>query len=143
VLSSNRICGFVHFSDLNDELVKLPLFVLLAAVERRLWHKIRAGLTEEELRKALTPERFDQVFRRFEEAREENVDRDLEGLLFFGEILKLAKNRGLLPSVSSDDRGRLNDVRNRVAHHDRLLIEKHKDMRKLVKVRDLCRRLIS
>jgi hypothetical protein len=143
VLSANRICGFVHFSDLNDELVKLPLFVLLAAAERRLWHRVREGLTEAELEDALVPERLEQVLERFEEAKEQRADRDLEGLLFFGEILKLARNRGLLPQVSSDDRGRLNDIRNRVAHHDRLLIEKHKDVRKLAKIRDLCRELMS
>lgn len=143
VLSANRICGFVHFSDLNDELVKLPLFVLLAAAERWLWRKVREGLTEAELRSALVSDRLEQVLKRFKEAREQRADRDLEGLLFFGEILKLAKNRGMLPQISSNDRGRLNDTRNRVAHHDRLLIEKHKDVRKLAKVRDLCRELMS
>jgi hypothetical protein len=143
VLSANRICGFVHFSDLNDELVKLPLFVLLAAAERRLWHRVREGLTEAELEGALVPERLKQVLERFEEAKVQRADRDLEGLLFFGEILKLAKNRGLIPQISSDDRGRLNDTRNRVAHHDRLLVEKHKDVRKLAKIRDLCRELMS
>jgi hypothetical protein len=143
VLSANRICGFVHFSDLNDELVKLPLFVLLAAVERRLWHRVREGLTEVELKRASEPERFERVLERLEEAKEHRADRDLEGLLYFGEILKLAKYRGLLPQVSSDDRGRLNDTRNRVAHHDRLLVEKHKDVRKLAKIRDLCRELMS
>lgn len=143
VLSANRICGFVHFSDLNDELMKLPLFVLLAAAERRLWHSVREGLTEAELKGALVPERFEQVLKRFEEAKEQKADRDLEGLLYFGEILKLAKNRGLRLQISSDDRGRLNDTRNRVAHHDRLLIEKHKDVRKLARIRDLCRKLIS
>jgi hypothetical protein len=143
VLSANKICGFVHFSDLNDELVKLPLFVLLAAAERRLWRSVKKGLNEAELKNALVPERFEEVLERFEEAKEQRTDRDLGGLLFFGEILKLAKNRDLLPRISSDDRGRLNDVRNRVAHHDRLLIEKHKDVRKLAKVRDLCRELMS
>jgi hypothetical protein len=142
VLSANRICGLVHFSDLNDELVKLPLFVLLAAAERRLWHMVREKLTEAELKVALVPERFEQVMERFEEAKEQRADRDLEGLLFFGEILKLAKNRDLLPQITRDDRGRLNDTRNRVVHHDRLLIEKHKDVRKLAKVRDLCRDLM-
>jgi len=142
VLSANRICGFVHFSDLNDELVKLPLFVLLAAAERRLWRKVGEGLTPAELKSALVPDRLDEVLERFKEAKEQRADRDLEGLLYFGEILKLAKNRGLLPSMSSDDRGRLKDTRNRVAHHDRLLIEKHKDVRKLAKVRDLCKGLI-
>ena len=88
------------------------------------------------------PDRLDELLERFKEAKEQRADRDLEGLLYFGEILKLAKNRGLLPSMSSDDRGRLKDTRNRVAHHDRLLIEKHKDVRKLEKVRDLCKGLI-
>jgi hypothetical protein len=143
VLSANRICGFVHFSDLNDEVVKLPLFVLLAAAERRLWHRVREGLTEAELEGALVPERLKQVLERFEDAKEQRADRDLEGLLYFGEILKLAKNRGLIPQISSDDRGLLNDTRNRVAHHDRLLVEKHKDVRKLAKIRDLCRELMS
>ena len=142
VLSANRICGFVHFSDLNDELVKLPLFVLLAAAERRLWHRVREGLTEAELEDALVPERFERVLERLEEAKEHRVDRDLEGLLHFSDILKLANNRGLLPQISSDDRGRLIDTRNRVAHHDRLLVEKHKDVRKLAKIRDLCRELM-
>jgi hypothetical protein len=48
-LSANRICGFIHFSDLNNVLVKLPLFVLLAAVERRLWRRVREGLAQKEL----------------------------------------------------------------------------------------------
>ncbi len=79
VLSSNRMCGFVHFSDLNDELVKLPLFVLLAAVERRLWRKVREGLTEAELGSALVPERLDEVLGRFEEAKEQRADRVWRG----------------------------------------------------------------
>lgn len=64
VLSANKIRGFVHFSDLNDELVKLPLFVLLAALESHLWFRFRQGLTEADLRSALTGERFDEVKRR-------------------------------------------------------------------------------
>ena len=86
------------------------------------------------------PNASKQVLERFDAGTFGVVVRQL---LFFGEILKLAKNRGLLPQVSSDDRGRLNDIRNRVAHHDRLLIEKHKDVRKLAKIRDLCRELMS
>lgn len=37
VLSSNTIAGFVHFSDLNKSLMKIPFFVLFEAVERYLW----------------------------------------------------------------------------------------------------------
>lgn len=44
--------------------------------------------------------------------------------------------------ISSQNRYDLKDIRNRVAHHDRLLVEKHKDVRKLATVGDLCRRLL-
>ncbi len=141
VLSANKIRGFVHFSDLNHELVKLPLFVLLAAVESRLWFNVKEGLTEGEVEYVMNPGRFDVVRQHREKARQKNVDRGWEGLLYFREILELARNRGLV-EATTEDRELLNDTRNRVAHHNRLLIEEHKDIRKLARVRNLCRELM-
>ncbi len=140
VLSANKICGFVHFSDLNHELVKLPLFVLLAAVESRLWSHFKEGLTEGDVEFVMAPDRFDEVKQRREKARKKNVDRGWEGLLYFREILELARNRGLI-EVPTEDRKLLNNTRNRVAHHNRLLVERHEDVRKLAKVWTLCREL--
>lgn len=141
VLSANRVCGFVHFSDLNHELVKLPLFVLLAAVESRLWSYVKEGLTEGDVEFVMDPARFDQVVRRLKEARERNVDREWGGLLHFGEILELARFRDLI-WISADDRCQLTKARNRVAHHDQLLVERHEDVRELARIRNLCRELM-
>ena len=51
VLSSNIIIGFVHFSDLNKSLMKLPFFVLFEAIERYLWRLVSSRLNEEDLLK--------------------------------------------------------------------------------------------
>jgi hypothetical protein len=108
VLSANRLCGFVHFSDLNNEMVKLALFMLLAAVERPLWRKVSEGFTEEELRSVLVPERFDEVLRRLEEAREERADRDIGGLLFLARfsssprsVACSTRSRAMIAAVST------------------------------------------
>lgn len=141
VLSANRICGFIHFSDLNHQLMKLPLFVLLAAVESRLWFHVREDLTEGEVEGVMHPNRFDEVKLRREKARKKNVDRGWEGLLYFGEILELASNRGLI-SISVDERHLLHNCRNRIAHHNGLLVEKHEDASKLARIRNLCREIM-
>ncbi len=141
VLSANRVCGFVHFSDLNHELVKLPLFVLLAAVESHLWSRVKEGLTENEVEHVMDHERFDEVRRLRQQAKKSNVDRGWEGLLYFREIMKLARHRGLV-DISAGDQKLLNDTRNRIAHHNRLLVERHEDVRKLARNRNLCNELL-
>ena len=47
VLVHNRISGYVHFSDLNRPIVKLPFFVLLEAVERRFFGMLSEKITPE------------------------------------------------------------------------------------------------
>ena len=141
VLSANRVCGFVHFSDLNHELMKLPLFMLLAAAESHLWFHVEEGLTEAEVEFVMKPKRFDEVVVRLQKARELNVDRGWTGLLYFGEILELARNRDLI-DIPAADRHLLNKTRNRVAHHNRLLVEKHDDVGELAKTRNRCRKLM-
>jgi hypothetical protein len=141
VLSANRICGFVHFSDLNHQLVKLPLFVLLAAVESHLWPQVREGLTEADVEMVMSPERFDEVRCRLRRAKERDVNIGWEGLLYFGEILELASNFGLI-GMSADNRNRLHSWRNRIAHHNRLLVENHDDVRELASIRNLCEKVM-
>jgi hypothetical protein len=91
ILSSNTIAGFVHFSDLNKSLVKLPFFVLFEAIERRLWSLIHERLNEEDLRMVLGAPRLKGLNQRKMNAREEDVDVGWSGLLSFREILNLAR----------------------------------------------------
>ncbi len=143
VLSKNNVSGFVHFSDLNNEVAKLPFFLLLAAAESHVWSHVKEGLTEAHLQKALGQERFDEIEQERRSAEEERADLGgWEGLLYLPEIFKLANYRELV-RTSNKQRSDLITIRNRVAHNDRLLVEKHKDVDKLRRVRNLCASLIE
>ncbi len=143
VLSANEICGFVHFSDLNNQVMKLPLFVLFSAVEHHLWFHVNQELTTAEVKAALqnNSERLAEVIENYEDAKQQRVDRGWEGLLYFREIIQLARKRGLV-NVSAKDKDNLGETRNTIAHHDRLLIKKHKDVEKLADLKELCIKII-
>jgi hypothetical protein len=57
VLVRDRVQGYIHFSDLNRPIVKLPFFVLLEAVERYFFDMLGAEITPELLRTVLDPKR--------------------------------------------------------------------------------------
>lgn len=134
VLSSNAIAGFVHFSDLNKSLVKLPFFVLFEAVERRVWPLVADQLDEADLRNVLDPQRVDILRKRRADAQEKDVDIGWSGLLSFAEMLKFAVYYNIL-DVDQADQEILSRMRNSVAHSDKLLVKNHKDVPKLVKAR--------
>jgi len=137
VLSSNKIKGFLHFSDLNNSMMKLPLFALYEALERHLWLKIENQIKEEDLSKILDPNRVMKINDNKNRMKKRDVDLGWSGLFSFDEIIRLAVfyNRA---NISEKDRQILANFRNRVAHTDKFLIAKHKDMRKLTRVKELC-----
>lgn len=136
VLASNEVKGFVHFSDLNNSLVKLPLFVLFEAIERHLSPLVAAHTPSHDgLTSLLGQERFDELSQRVGSASAHQANRSLVDYLSFGELLLLAEHYGLI-AMRSADRGAVVDVRNRVAHSNRPLIKQHRDVRTLVKARD-------
>ena len=141
VLSLNVVCGFVHFSDLNKELVKLPFFVLFEAVERHLWPAVTARLTESDLGKVLDKQRVELLKQRMNRAKEKKVDLGWAGMLSFNEILRFSMYYGVI-QLSHIELEVLASVRNRIAHSDRLLVDEHKDTQRLVQSRELCRKLL-
>lgn len=142
VLSSNTISGFVHFSDLNKGLMKLPFFVLFEAVERNLWSVVAKRIAEEDLSEVLDKQRIQTLKQRMKGARKKDVDLGWAGLLSFDEILKFSINYDII-RLSDIDRELLANFRNRVAHSDRLLVEEQKDTHKLVRSREICLGLLS
>jgi hypothetical protein len=58
VLVRDQIGGYVRFSDLNRPSVKLPFFVLLAAVERHFFDNLASAITPETLSSILDSQRF-------------------------------------------------------------------------------------
>ncbi len=141
VLSLNVVCGFVHFSDLNKELVKLPFFVLFEAVERHLWPAVTARLTESDLEEVLDEQRVKLLKQRMNRAKKKNVDLGWAGMLSFDEILRFSKHYGVI-QLSYSELKVLANLRNRIVHSDRLLVDEHKDTQRLVQSRELCRELL-
>lgn len=144
VLSGITICGFIHFSDLNKTQMKLPLFVLLEAVEHRLWSALKGSgkSIDSDLSEVLDPKRAETLKKKVERARKNDVDAGWDGLLNFGEIMLFGVHYGLV-NVASDRRQLLTEIRNRVVHSDRLLVEKHKDTQKLEQTREVCNAILS
>ena len=144
VLSGTTICGFIHFSDLNKSQMKLPLFVLLEAVERRLWAALKnSGKSiESDLVKVLDPQRAEGLKKKWDKAKKNDVNAEWAGLLNFGEIILFGVHYGLT-DLASDKRLLLTKIRNRVVHSDKLLVEKHKDTQELEQTREVCRLLLS
>ncbi len=49
MLVRNRIAGYVHYSDLNNDAVKLPFFILFENVEHHLVERLRPLINEDNL----------------------------------------------------------------------------------------------
>ena len=49
VLRECEIVGLIHFSDLNDQVVKLPFFILLEGLERKIADSIRRVVNKDML----------------------------------------------------------------------------------------------
>jgi hypothetical protein len=136
VLSRQSIAGFVHFSDLNDPVVKLPFFVLLEALERMASDMIRGLVTDDSISSVI------QDPKRQVGLRKKGADRDYVTLLSFREVLEAAKQFGKL-DVGGGHIDVLSKVRTLVCHAaTELLVEAHEDVRRLSQARLLSTKLL-
>ncbi len=46
VISGNRIIGYIHFSDFNRSITKIPFFAILQTFEKGLWGRIQDRIPE-------------------------------------------------------------------------------------------------
>ena len=84
VVGRHDIVGLVHFSDLNDPVVKLPFFVLLEGVERRLADAIKGLVTEDVLSDLIRDQqRLDAIRGKMDKLRTDKADRDWVTLMYF------------------------------------------------------------
>jgi hypothetical protein len=62
VLGQCEIVGLIHFSDLNDPVVKLPYFLLLEGLERKIADSIRESVNNNALSQIITdPKRLANI----------------------------------------------------------------------------------
>ena len=139
VLGQCEILGMIHFSDLNDPVVKLPYFLLLEGLERKITDSIRQSVNKHALQKIITdPKRLANIMGKMSELQNKQADRDLVTLLYFREILESARyfDKLQLETTQIED---LSCIRNRVAHAAAdELVESHQDVRRLSRVHRIC-----
>lgn len=141
VFSHHRIGGYVHFSDLNNNLVKLAFYVILEAVERMALDSLRPEKScEEYLRGNLSAERFQQIERQYK--RDGDAARSLLNYLNISDALRLAVKEGSIqldePTIKDVKR-----VRDGAAHVLENLVADYGDVRRLANIRRECQRILG
>ncbi|CAN5263784.1 hypothetical protein BH10ACI1_BH10ACI1_25880 [soil metagenome] len=135
VISANKIVGYVHYSDLNKPLVKIPFFAMFQAVERKLWDKIQNKISEDAIR-TLFPNDTDNFLKQKKKAEKNNVDVGWVGIFSFPYILRLARHYGFT-DLSDEEIKQLKEIRNKVAHSDHYLIKDTNDVKTLAESHDI------
>jgi hypothetical protein len=135
-LVGNQIGGYVHFSDLNNPLVKLAFYVIFEAFERHLLDAI-SPVREEEIQETLNPQQLKRIKREAQKAQANCANLGLENFLYLPEILRIAvAKRKLSPDEERDKSIRV--FRNRVSHAGWSLIQKHGDVKTLIEAKRIC-----
>ncbi len=143
VSGGQRVEGYVHFSDLNNPIVRIPFFVLIETLEQSLVDALRSlGVGETDLAAHLPPERMKELRARMSRMRRERAELDWLSLLSFGEVVLLARTRGLV-SLKRGEQSALIDVRNRVCHAARVMVGRHEDVAQLAWTRETCSSILQ
>jgi hypothetical protein len=135
VLSREQIQGYVHFSDLNHQLVKLTFYVILEAIERMALNSIRGRDDRESLKRNLDPVRFKQIEDAYK--RTGQAARSLVSYLNLSDILRLADRAGTIHIADSVIKA-MKNVRNGAAHASENLVSTYDDVSKLGRVKREC-----
>ena len=94
VLTHQRIDGYVHYSDLNHQLVKWTFYVMLEAVERLTLEALRPADERAYIMEKLGSDRFKQIETMYKRAGDNG--RNLMTYLNLADILRLAVTDGSL-----------------------------------------------
>ena len=145
-LHGTQISGYVHFSDLNRPLMRLPFYMLLEATERHLLSNLRRTLTEDQAKGALTPSRVSKLQEYLDTAARQRADTNFWDVLGLPDVLEIARKRGLARISEKDQlaRSQAADVvrlRNSIAHTGHPLVEGHQAVGRLIRLRSLCSQL--
>jgi hypothetical protein len=136
ILAGTKIIGYVHYSDLNKPITKIPFYALYQAIERGLWDDANHRITEAMLERIFSPQEVKEFLKKRADHLQENSDLDWTGVFHFHQIIKISRLLGLT-HITDADIARLKEIRNRVAHSDRNLVEEFEDVEKLAKAKSL------
>ena len=140
----SEVVGLVDLSDLNKPLGRLPwLHPILECEQRILTKAYGKSFTAEEIFTALGKDAAKSVRRRQEKAQKENLTIPLLAFAHFSEVLNAAVHLGIL-QIGEAEINLLVDLRNRLAHAGRNLIEERKtDGKKLLEALKICQQILA
>jgi hypothetical protein len=141
VLSHRHISGYVHFSDLNHNLVKLAFYVILEAMERLALGSLRPGDERQYLKDNLQPqERLQQIERQYK--RDGDAARNLFNYLNISDILKLAVKEGSI-RLEENAIKEMKKIRDGAAHVLENLVDDRDGVPTLANVKRECLRILG
>jgi hypothetical protein len=140
VLSRERVEGYVHFSDLNHQLVKLTFYVILEALERLGLNSIRGRDDRDSLKRDLDPVRFKQIEDAYK--RTGQAARSLVSYLNLSDILRLADSAGAI-HIEESLITEMKSVRDGSAHVSENLVSIYDGVSKLGRVKRECLRVLG
>ncbi len=114
-------------SDLNNDIVKLPLFIVLEDVEHFLVGKLRSLVKEDNLAEVLKDEAIERTKKKMSYMKDHSAELEWTTVLYFGELLQFAK----LPPITHKDIEILSSVRNKVCYATGPLVDKPTDIKDL------------
>jgi hypothetical protein len=141
VLAGDRIGGYVHFSDLNNRLVELSLYVLLQAVEHHLIGRIKP-LGEGELVAALGGDEAGRLRRLLDRLARNDADLDLFSVMRLKHILSLARARRII-DLGDGDIAKVYRIRNSLSHAQSPLVKTHADVATVAWAKSYCFALLD
>jgi len=141
VISGNNIIGYVHYSDLNKAVTKIPFFAMFQMIERNFWDKMMYRISEKDLQ-ILFPEQAKSFLQKKEKIADQNVDVGWTGIFSFPYILRLARHYGLA-QVTDNEIALLKGIRNKIAHSDQSLVTSHSDVGTLAQATEIFLNIIS
>ena len=143
VLHDRRVAGYVHYSDLDHDLVKLTFYVILQALERQALSSLRVKDADqrEYLNRWLDPCRFNQIEMSYK--RNGDAARSRFNYLNISDILKLAVKVGTIHFDDDCVIKAIKDARDGAAHVSESLVTDYASVSSLRKVKYECLRILG
>lgn len=142
IQSNNRVIGYVHFSDLNNSLVKYPFEMLAEALGRQILGFFETQLNEDTLTKIVGTKRWTAIQERAALDRRNRSDLGLANYLTFGEILMAAKHFNLV-EISGAEMETIKPLRALAEHTTEILIPDYQAVKNLAAAKAVCMGLLQ
>jgi hypothetical protein len=133
VLSHESVNGYVHYSDLNHDLVKLTFYVLLEALQKHALASIGSKANNKQyLEQVLGGPRSGQIEKNYKDAKK--AGHSLSNYLNISDILRLAISDGVI-ELKEDTVKAMKHARDGAAHVLENLVSCYSDVNELAQVK--------